>query len=48
MNLEYDLFGEPRLRAIVEQHGELPSDQLRERIVREVEAFVARRIRTTT
>jgi serine phosphatase RsbU (regulator of sigma subunit) len=40
MNLDSDLFGEDRLRAIIEEHGELPSDELRERIVREVEAFV--------
>ena len=40
MNLESDLFGEDRLRALVEEHGELSSEELRERIVREVEAFV--------
>ena len=40
MNLDSDLFGEDRLRALVEEHGELSSDELRERIVREVEAFV--------
>jgi sigma-B regulation protein RsbU (phosphoserine phosphatase) len=40
MNLDSDLFGEDRLRALVEEHAELSSDELRERIVREVEAFV--------
>jgi serine phosphatase RsbU (regulator of sigma subunit) len=40
MNLDSDLFGEDRLRALVEEHGELSSDELRERILREVEAFV--------
>ena len=34
------LFGEDRLRALVEEHGELSSEELRERILREVEAFV--------
>ena len=41
MNAEGDLFGEERLRALVEEHGGLGSDGLRERIVREVEAHVA-------
>jgi sigma-B regulation protein RsbU (phosphoserine phosphatase) len=40
MNLDQDLFGEDRLRDIVEEHADLPSEQLRERIMREVEAFV--------
>jgi sigma-B regulation protein RsbU (phosphoserine phosphatase) len=40
MNAEGDLFGEDRLRLLVEEHGGLGSDGLRERIVREVEAFV--------
>jgi sigma-B regulation protein RsbU (phosphoserine phosphatase) len=40
MNVDSDLFGEDRLRALVEEHAELSSDELRERIVREVEAFV--------
>jgi sigma-B regulation protein RsbU (phosphoserine phosphatase) len=40
MNMESDLFGDDRLREIIEEHGDLPSEQLRERIVREVEAFV--------
>jgi phosphoserine phosphatase RsbU/P len=40
MNLDHDLFGEDRLRDIVEEHADLPSEQLRERIMREVESFV--------
>lgn len=34
-----DCFGEDRLLALVEEHGGLPFDQLRERIIREVKAF---------
>ena len=40
MNLESDLFGEVRLSRIVEEHGHLESGELRERILREIEAFV--------
>ena len=40
MNAESDLFGEDRLSRIVEEHGHLQSEELRERIVREVESFV--------
>jgi sigma-B regulation protein RsbU (phosphoserine phosphatase) len=40
MNAEMDLFGEDRLRGLIEEHGELSSEELRERILREVEAFV--------
>ena len=40
MNPESDLFGESRLSRIVEEHGHLDSDELRERIMREIEAFV--------
>ena len=39
MNHAEDLFGEPRLGMIIEQHGALPCDELRERILREVHAF---------
>jgi serine phosphatase RsbU (regulator of sigma subunit) len=39
MNHAEDLFGEPRLGTIIEQHGTLPCDELRERILREVHAF---------
>jgi phosphoserine phosphatase RsbU/P len=41
MNAESDLFGEARLSSIVEEHGHLESGELRERILREIEAFVA-------
>jgi serine phosphatase RsbU (regulator of sigma subunit) len=40
MNPSMDLFGEGRLQKLVEDHGHLPSDQLRERILREVQSFV--------
>ena len=40
MNPESDLFGEARLSRIVEEHGHLESGELRERIMREIEAFV--------
>jgi sigma-B regulation protein RsbU (phosphoserine phosphatase) len=40
MNAEGDLFGEERLRVLVEEHGGLNADGLRERIVRDVEAHV--------
>jgi serine phosphatase RsbU (regulator of sigma subunit) len=40
MNAADDCFGETRLAQIVEKHAHLPSDQLRERVLREIEAFV--------
>ena len=40
MNSESDLFGDSRLSRIVEEHGHLDSSELRERILREIEAFV--------
>ena len=40
MNSANDLFGESRLSRIVEEHGHLDSGELRERILREIEAFV--------
>ena len=40
MNAESDLFGDARLSRIVEEHGHLESGELRERILREIEAFV--------
>ncbi len=40
MDGDGELFGDSRLRAIVEEHGHLRSAELRERILREVEAFV--------
>lgn len=35
-----DLFGDSRLSRIVEEHGHLESEELRERILREIESFV--------
>ncbi|HUR33408.1 MAG TPA: PP2C family protein-serine/threonine phosphatase [Vicinamibacterales bacterium] len=40
MNAADDCFGEDRLSRIVEEHAHLPSDELRERILREIAAFV--------
>jgi serine phosphatase RsbU (regulator of sigma subunit) len=40
MNPASDLFGEERLLDLVAEFGHLPSDDLRDRILREVEAFV--------
>jgi sigma-B regulation protein RsbU (phosphoserine phosphatase) len=40
MNAESDLFGDARLSRLVAEHGHLESGELRERILREVEAFV--------
>ena len=40
MNEAADCFGEGRLGRLVEEHGHLPSEELRERILREIEAFV--------
>jgi serine phosphatase RsbU (regulator of sigma subunit) len=40
MNTESDCFGESRLGQIIDEHGDLPPEELRERILREVAAFV--------
>ena len=40
MNCDDDCFGEGRLGRIVEEHAHLPSEELRERILREIAAFV--------
>ena len=40
MNADDDLFGESRLSRIIEEHGHLDTAELRERILREIEAFV--------
>jgi sigma-B regulation protein RsbU (phosphoserine phosphatase) len=40
MNEASDCFGESRLGKLIEEHGDMPFDQLRERILREIEAFV--------
>jgi len=40
MDADADLFGDARLSQIVEEHGHLECGELRERILREIEAFV--------
>jgi sigma-B regulation protein RsbU (phosphoserine phosphatase) len=40
MNAHDDCFGEQRLGELVEAHAHLPSDELRERVLREIAAFV--------
>jgi sigma-B regulation protein RsbU (phosphoserine phosphatase) len=40
MNLQDDCFGEQRLGQLVEDHADLPADEFRERVLREIEAFV--------
>jgi sigma-B regulation protein RsbU (phosphoserine phosphatase) len=40
MNAAGEPFGEERLAALVEEHGDLPFEELRERILREIRAFV--------
>jgi sigma-B regulation protein RsbU (phosphoserine phosphatase) len=40
MNAQDDCFGENRLGQLVESHAHLPSDELRERVLREISAFV--------
>src|SRR3954464_9920967 len=40
MNARDDLFGEARLGQFVEMHAHLPSEELRERMLREIAAFV--------
>ena len=40
MTLRDDLFGEHRLGQLIEEHADLPADELRERVFREVTAFV--------
>jgi serine phosphatase RsbU (regulator of sigma subunit) len=40
MNAHDDFFGENRLGQLVETHAHLPSDELRERVLREISAFV--------
>ena len=40
MNGHDDLFGESRLGRLVETHAHLPSEELRERVLREIAAFV--------
>jgi sigma-B regulation protein RsbU (phosphoserine phosphatase) len=40
MDTADDCFGETRLAGLVQEHGHLPADQLRERVLREIAAFV--------
>ena len=40
MNADGDLFGDARLGRIIEEHGHFDAAELRERILREIEAFV--------
>ena len=40
MNIADDCFGETRLGAILEEHAHLPCEELRERVLRDVAAFV--------
>jgi len=40
MNTHDDCFGESRLGQLVEDHAHLPSDELRERVLREIATFV--------
>ena len=40
MNEHADCYGEDRLSRFVEEHGYLPSEELRERILREIQMFV--------
>jgi sigma-B regulation protein RsbU (phosphoserine phosphatase) len=42
MNEMDDCFGEQRLGQLVEDHADLPSSELRERVLREIESFVGR------
>ena len=39
MNADDDCFGEARLAKLLEDHADLPADELRERVLRDVEAF---------
>ena len=40
MNAEGDWFGDARLATILEDHADLPFEELRERILREIAVFV--------
>src|SRR4029077_19213464 len=39
MNADDDCYGEARLATLLEEHADLPAEELRERILRDVEAF---------
>lgn len=40
MNDRQDFFGEERFCRLLEQHGQLPAEEMRERVLREIELFV--------
>jgi sigma-B regulation protein RsbU (phosphoserine phosphatase) len=40
MDEESECFGEPRLAQLIESHAQKPLDELRERVLREIDAFV--------
>jgi len=40
MNAHDECFGEPRLGELIQAHAHLPSAELRERVLREIAAFV--------
>jgi len=40
MNEQADCFGEPRLAQLIEEHAELSLEEVRERILRDIDAFV--------
>lgn len=40
MNMDDECFGETRLGELIRQHGDLPFEELRERILREIRTFV--------
>jgi len=41
MNGDSDMFGEERLATLVGEHGHLPTEELRERLLRDIDGFVA-------
>jgi serine phosphatase RsbU (regulator of sigma subunit) len=41
LNSDWYLCGEERLANLVAEHGHLPPEELRERILRDIDAFVA-------
>jgi serine phosphatase RsbU (regulator of sigma subunit) len=40
MNAGDDCFGDSRLGGLIEEHSHLPTEELRERVLREIAAFV--------
>ena len=39
MNADGECFGDARLASLIGQHADLPADELRERILREIDSF---------